>query len=394
MFALTRRRAGRPAAIAAAALIFALYAYSRGYLTVAIPATAFALLAMLTLERALIASATPAGAGAVARACALTGVAVGCTTLFRHDFGLVAAAACVCALSMSADVAEDGRAAWRRLAIFAGGVLLVIGPAIAALLSAVPSADLYEQLVDIPTRVYAAHRSLPFPLPADAYRALVVHHAITPMLRLAVYLPPVVTVLGIAVLFSMGRRRAAIPAAERIDLRWYAALLVVNALLSIKGAIRVQLLHFLPALAVSVVLVTEHGRRQGLGARACAGPPARLQQACSPPPGSLRSVPRTGNRPTAPRQRSPCWTAVPARPSHVLAASTSTPRSARSLPICVATRETAKRSTSARAGMIACTSTTSTLYFLSGLRAATPLARPASRRADEPARAGRDGPRS
>ena len=279
VFALTRRRAGRPAAIAAAALIFALYAYSRGYLTVAIPATAFALLAMLTLERALIASATPAGAGAVARACALTGVAVGCTTLFRHDFGLVAAAACVCALSMSADVAEDGRAAGRRLAMFAGGVLLVIGPAIAALLSAVPSADLYEQLVDIPTRVYAAHRSLPFPLPADAYRALVVHHAITPMLRLAVYLPPVVTVLGIAVLFSMGRRRAAIPAAERIDLRWYAALLVVNALLSIKGAIRVQLLHFLPALAVSVVLVTEHGRRQGLGARAAPG----RQRGCSRP---------------------------------------------------------------------------------------------------------------
>ena len=270
VFALTWRRCGRFAAGGAAAVAFGLLVSVREYLFPALPATAFALLAMLALDRALARCAVvQVDAPGAARAWALPGAAVGVTLLFRPDFGVYTALACLCPL-----LTREQAALGRRLAAFAVGALMIAGPPIAALLVQVPLRDLYDNLLRIPLQVYVANRALPFPSVARALGDAIEHHAVAPVLPLAIYLPLLVATVSVPM--ALYRRFAGTPPPRdpRRPRALFEALVVLNALLCLKGAVRVEVLQMLPAMMVSIVLVARALVRPG--ARGLSVPGAAL----------------------------------------------------------------------------------------------------------------------
>lgn len=258
VYAMARRRADRALAAAAAAVAFLLLVAVRAYLLPAFAATACAFVSMLLLERALVASSPVALEPRAAKAWFATGVAVGATFLFRPDFGMATALACVLVLPAPARAVASPWPTGRLLGAFVAGAALVVAPALVALLSVAPLADVWEQLVTLPARVYVAQRSLPFPPIVDTLRAAIEHRDGAPLLRLTVYLAPLVTVAGLVVLGLAFRRHKPSWRRDPAAWRWLAALLVLDAMLCLKGAVRVQVVHFLPALLISLVVVA-HG---------------------------------------------------------------------------------------------------------------------------------------
>lgn len=256
VFALASRRPASLAPWAAAGAAFTVLACVREYLFPALPATAFALLAMLALRRALRLSAAASFRGS-ARGWVAPGVAVGAALLFRHDFGAYALLACMWGLMRASRSAVAG---WREqgaaMAFLMGGSALVAAPPMLAMLAAVPFADVYENLIGIPLRVYVDQRALPFPLPGAAWQEAVLKRSPMPMLSLAgVWLPPIVTALAAVAAMLRSRNGAAS--------HWFESLLVLSMFLCLKGSVRVQVLHMLPALMVSFVVLAlaTHGLR-------------------------------------------------------------------------------------------------------------------------------------
>ncbi|HWI10125.1 MAG TPA: hypothetical protein VNU48_02235, partial [Burkholderiaceae bacterium] len=270
VFALTWRRSGRFAAGAAAVVAFLLLVGVRDYLFPALPATAFALLAMLALDRALAGSAAAqVDAPGAARAWALPGAAVGMTLLFRHDFGVCTALACLWPL-----LTREQAGLGRRFAAFAVGTLVTAGPLMVALLVQVPLRDLYDNLLRIPLQVYVANRELPFPSVAQALRDAIERHAVAPVLPLATYLPLLVAAVSVPMVLYRRFAGAPPPRDQWPPRALFDALVLLNALLCLKGAVRVEVLQMLPAMMVSIVLVARAVARPG--ARGVGAPGAAL----------------------------------------------------------------------------------------------------------------------
>jgi hypothetical protein len=254
VFALTRRRAGSAVASLAALLAFAVLAGVREYLFPALPATALALLSIACAEFVLTRGTTGDGhwpARPRAWLWALPGFVVGLTTLFRHDFGLFAALAL--ALPLVHDRAP-GRAA--RGVAFVSGVLIAVGPAAAALLLRVPAADVYDNLVRIPLEVYVAYRSLAFPSVVQAVGAALDMRSLAPLGVLLAFVPLGVAAVGVPLaLRARSRQRGDLAGAALSQRRVSESLLLLTVLLCVKGTIRFQLVHMLPALIVSIVVL-------------------------------------------------------------------------------------------------------------------------------------------
>ena len=257
---LTWGRIGRIGAPIAALAAFALLAGVREYLFPALPAIALALVAMHAVERGL-----RRGVPAAPAAWALPGAAVGLTLLFRHDFGLLTALACLPALWLI-----DPSTAPARLAAFAAGIGLVAAPMVVVLVVQVPLRDLYENLVVFPLEVYVPNRALPFPSVVDVLREALASHAVRPAAVLLAYLPLLVAAVHLPIALHGVLERGTVSRRQRasrsISLGWA----LLNTLLCAKGLVRFELLHMLPALLVSIVVVTRGlGRqraRRGVGA--------------------------------------------------------------------------------------------------------------------------------
>lgn len=253
VFALTRRRAGPAVAGLAALVAFAVLAGVREYLFPALPATACALLSIACAESVLARRTTGDGrlpAPARARWWALPGFAVGLATLFRHDFGLFAA------LALALPLVHDrtpGRAA--RWVAFVSGVLVAVGPAAAALLLRVPAADVYDNLVRIPLEVYVANRSLPLPSVVQAVGAAFDARSLAPLGVLLAFVPLGIVAVGVPLALRARSCERGLAGAAPSQ-RWVSeSLLLLTLLLCVKGIVRFELLHMLPALIVSIVIV-------------------------------------------------------------------------------------------------------------------------------------------
>lgn len=251
VWVLTRRRGGAVAAGVAALAAFALLAGVREYLFPALPGTACALLAVACGESVLMRGAAGgARPPAPPRAWAWPGAAVGLTLLFRHDFGLFAALAL--AVPLLSDRA-DGRSA--RIVAFLGGLLVVVGPVAAALLLTVPVAAVYDNLVRIPAEVYVAYRSLPFTSIPQVVGAAVAARSPGPLAALLAFVPLGVVAVGVPLALRTHWRRSRLAGGVPAPTGVSKSLLVLAALLSVKGSVRFELVHMLPALLVSIVIV-------------------------------------------------------------------------------------------------------------------------------------------
>lgn len=251
VFALTRRRAGPVVAGVAALLAFGVLAGVREYLFPALPAVALALLSIAFAESVLARDVAGEGGWPGPRGWALPGFAVGLTLLFRHDFGVFAGVA----LAMPVLSGPPERRA-ARVAAFMAGVLAAVGPAAAVLLMRVPIADLYENLVRIPVDVYVANRALPFPSVVQTVGAAFAARSLAPLGVLLAFAPLGVAAVSVplALRARLRQRSGAAPAAPSRSLVT-EALVLLNVLLSVKGVVRFELLHMLPALMVAIVIV-------------------------------------------------------------------------------------------------------------------------------------------
>ena len=245
---LVRRQAGTRAGLACGGLAFVLLVGVREYLFPALPATAAALLALLALDQVVRARAPRP------RDWVGPGAAVGLTLLFRHDFGLSALLACGWALWLH----RSGRRvpSTRMLensAAFMLGVVAVAGPLYVYLCMKVPIAQLFDQLVRIPVAVYANYRSMPFPRPWSVVQHALGAHSVGSLGILTVYFPIGATLAG-AVLV-VGRRDRVDPseAQARCPRALYQATFLLLAFFCIKGCVRVEVVHMLPAMLLAIV---------------------------------------------------------------------------------------------------------------------------------------------
>lgn len=267
VYALVRRRGGRGSALAATMAVCGLLIGGPALSSTTLPGTACALWAMRWLGRAI--DGEPIGHGG--SAWLGTGVAAGLTALFRQDLGAYLVVVCLGALALQARQAEPSaipaRRSWADLAGFVAGVAVVTLPVATALWIAVPLHDLYDSLVRIPTQVYPANRSLPFPMPSDVIERMRTEGNLRALLNLGVYLPPLVAAAAVGVLMRARRvlRRTANPnrtttghAPTDIE---FGAWIALDLLFCMKGAVRTEFVHMLPAIIVSVVLATLTMRR-------------------------------------------------------------------------------------------------------------------------------------
>lgn len=245
VYVLVARNRGRPVAIACALACFMLLAFQvREYLFPALPATAAALLALCLADRASRREGT-------SRPWMFPGAAVGATFLFRPDFGVYAAGAC---LWLAFAPLAGRKRILPPLWAFLGGVIIVAGPLYGWLIVTVPEARVFEDLLRIPMQVYVANRSMPFPDPVAAARTLLVEHKIGPVVSLWIFLPWLIAVAAIAISTTRRRSASAILSTNAPSQLLFESTCVLLIFLVLKSSVRVDSVQMLPAMVVSIVV--------------------------------------------------------------------------------------------------------------------------------------------
>ncbi len=228
-------------------LVLALLVHLKNYGVVLFPALALALLAVLALHRAAVQRSR---CWAVA-----AGLAVAATALFRHDIGAYTLLACAAFLADDRWARRSvGARPWSPARAFAVASALPLLPVLAWLGCAVPAADLYRDLVEIPFLVYPRVRALPFPALAEALGKAVQFRSLGLLLPFGVFAPVAVAAWAVvreARAGRLGRRGADLPAA----LTLFRFLAVLDVLFIAKGLVRVSSLHMGPSLLVSILLL-------------------------------------------------------------------------------------------------------------------------------------------
>ncbi len=215
-------------------------------------ALAASLAAVLALQRAI---ETPGDRGAAFAA----GVAVGAALLFRQDLGVYAFVVCSAWLAWLGRAPRAGADVQGRLggllAPFAAGTALLVLPVAGMLAFKIPAVDLYQNLVYLPLEVYPKVRSLPFPTAGKLLGQLRAHDLDAALASIAVYAPALVVLAGLAIQVRHAARRqpASDEALTHDAVIWL--LLALTALFFLKGLVRVEPLHMLPALILAVVLL-------------------------------------------------------------------------------------------------------------------------------------------
>ncbi len=264
VFAVVRRRAGPVGGVACAMTVCALLVGGPGMLVATLPATAASLMAMLFLDHALeFGHASDVRPIAAKYAWIGAGSAAGVTLAFRQDLGMYVTLVCLGTIAATSEVRPLNVFQTSRLRAFLFGLLLTTALPMTWLLVAVPFPDLWESLVRIPTQLYADFRSLPLPSPYEMILDKLAGTRTRPLRDLTVYLPPAIGILG-AVLaakdwMAFRRRVPSAPGVRGVPGASYdagfAAWVALCLLFCLKGAVRTEFLHMLPALVIASVIV-------------------------------------------------------------------------------------------------------------------------------------------
>lgn len=189
------------------------------------------------------------------------GVMLGFAALFRHDLAFYALVALGVASVVYETMAPAARrpARWHRVADvarLAAGALIIVLPVAILLLIFVPAHDLYYGLFYVPARIYPKVRALPFPHLQEVVHGFrhPWHFNEFPELGDSefniVWFPVLVGITTLLWLVPVFRRRAL----ECWRAVGFLSLLLLTALLFLKGIIRVQPLHMLQAVVPAIVL--------------------------------------------------------------------------------------------------------------------------------------------
>lgn len=252
-FVAIRRTSSRVPAFIGAAII-AGFLVREGQSTFPVfPATALAIGALLLLDR---------GRRGHPFQLVAAGLLTGLVACFRHDLGAYAAAAATLALCIDGGLRGEGEGAAIRMRVIAKslgcyllGILAIALPVAAFFLAKVPFSDLYENLIYIPSKIYPAVRSLPWPDPGIARAIFNRPQAVAP---LAVYVPFVVG--AAALLLEVGRwksRKAEVGPGPFGESGSFLVLLVALTclLFTAKGFVRVSNHHMAQALVLAMILL-------------------------------------------------------------------------------------------------------------------------------------------
>jgi hypothetical protein len=203
---------------------------------------------------------------------ALGGLCAGLAALYRHDVGFYAAVAggavlAARAVTPPAPGAEGASPArLRRLASllgpYAAGVVVVVGPAAAALLAVVPLGLLWDQLFVYPSRLAGSLRSLPMPplwinphLAFEGEEHLKAYVSWVFESWIQTYFPLITYAFGAAAALAFLRRAAR--GHGRAPAGWGAMWLTLfGALLYLKVVMRTDAIHLMPTSLMAMVLFT------------------------------------------------------------------------------------------------------------------------------------------
>ena len=229
--------------VAALALLFLLYLGFPGFPV--FQATLLALLVVLLLMRAdgiRERNEEVKGAnGLVFAAGALNGLMV----FFRHDLAAYALIAVV--ISAAYKYLRPGKVPLfaKEVGLFALGVSATFVPLAICLLRAAGYHDTYFSLIESPAEIYPVYRSLPFP---EVDVPALLRHP-NGLQKLLVYFPFVILIAALVQCIA-----SAAPASGTRNTRIAVLLAAMAALFCLKGAVRPEVVHFAPAILVSLVL--------------------------------------------------------------------------------------------------------------------------------------------
>lgn len=200
-----------------------------------------------------------------------SGVLTGLATTFRHDLGTYNAVAVLLLALGSAWAMEVRCLAGRQLSrarmffVCAGAYLLGLGlvliPVGLTLWALVPTARLYEDLIQAPSHVYPQVRALPFPGLATLWDARGFHP--TQLAAFIVYVPFGAAAWALLVeVRRVQRHRAVFPYPQYLrGSALQVALAAMTVLFALKGIVRVSALHMAPALVLSGLLLAVSATR-------------------------------------------------------------------------------------------------------------------------------------
>jgi 4-amino-4-deoxy-L-arabinose transferase-like glycosyltransferase len=180
----------------------------------------------------------------------------GLMVYFRHDLAAYALVAVVISVAYKAFRAGKLTLLAKEAGLFALGVSATFVPLAIYLLRSAGYHDTYFSLIESPAEIYPVYRSLPFP---EVDVPTLLHHP-NGVQKLLVYFPFVI--LSIAFLefvvsraVTRGRPRPELARGNGARNARIAVLLTtMAALFCLKGAVRPEVVHFAPAIIVSLVL--------------------------------------------------------------------------------------------------------------------------------------------
>ena len=258
-FALTNKLASRRYATSVFAIVLVLLSCIDNpmYNFPVFPALLCSLLSVLFLYRYLDDSSS-------VRPLFLAGLLAGITATFRHDSGFyICLAEIVALVLLRRNLKREGLSRktsppefLRVLAIYASGMLIIVFPVLLLLLWRVPLHDLFYDLFYVPGKIYPRVRDLPFP----RLRTLTqLAHPLMPDERfgaelLIVYFPILVCLTCAAYVLSKWRSQSAL--FDHVAQRFlFTVLLLLDALLFVKGLVRVSGIQMMQSIVLAVVLL-------------------------------------------------------------------------------------------------------------------------------------------
>src|SRR6266481_734639 len=258
-FALTNRLASRGYAASAFAIVLVWISCIDNpvYTFPVFPALLCSLLSVLFLYRYL-------NDPSAVRPLFLAGLLAGITATFRHDSGFYVCFAEITALVLlQSDRKRESLSRktsppefLHMVAIYAFGILIIVLPVLLLLLWKVPLHDLFYDLFYVPGKIYPRVRNLPFPnlrtLPQLAHplrsddrfgaEQLIVYFPILVFLTCAAYV--------------LSKRRSKSPLFDNVAQRFlFTVLLLLDAVLFVKGWVRVSGIQMMQSIVVAVVLL-------------------------------------------------------------------------------------------------------------------------------------------
>lgn len=183
------------------------------------------------------------------------GLLTGLATCFRHDIGLYIVSSFYFAIINEEIISQSPlKISIKKALFFTIGNTIILLPVSIYFLTNVSLADLYENLIHIPSTIYPENRSLPFPSILELTTRNI---SIITLSDFSVYLPFFASIPAIILIYAFKQKQPKIHSSRPINTnRSYLTILTISSLLlSLKGIVRTSILHMAPAIVISIIII-------------------------------------------------------------------------------------------------------------------------------------------